>query len=34
VSIDNEMLFSKRAEGRFPSEAEILEKLKARPRMA
>jgi selT/selW/selH-like putative selenoprotein len=29
VSIDNRMLFSKKAEGRFPSEEEIVEKLKA-----
>jgi selT/selW/selH-like putative selenoprotein len=30
VSIDNQLLFSKRAEGRFPTEAEIVEKLKSR----
>jgi selT/selW/selH-like putative selenoprotein len=30
VSVENEMLFSKKAEGRFPTEAEIVDKLKAR----
>ena len=29
VSADNRVLFSKKEEGRFPTEAEILEKLKA-----
>jgi predicted Rdx family selenoprotein len=28
VSWDNQTLFSKREEGRFPSEAEIVEKLR------
>jgi hypothetical protein len=28
VSVDNRVLFSKKDEGRFPSEAEILEKLR------
>ena len=29
VSADNKQLFSKKESGRFPSEAEILEKIKA-----
>jgi selT/selW/selH-like putative selenoprotein len=29
VSLENKTLFSKREEGRFPSEAEIVEKLRA-----
>jgi len=29
VSVDNQTLFSKKAEGRFPSESEIVEKLRA-----
>ena len=29
VTVDNRVLFSKRDEGRFPTEAEILEKMKA-----
>jgi predicted Rdx family selenoprotein len=29
VSADNRTLFSKKDEGRFPTEAEILEKLRA-----
>jgi hypothetical protein len=29
VSVGNETLFSKRETGRFPSEAEIIEKLRA-----
>jgi selT/selW/selH-like putative selenoprotein len=28
VSVDNQKLFSKKEEGRFPSEAEIVEKLR------
>ena len=28
VSADNKLLFSKKQEGRFPSEAEIIEKLR------
>ena len=30
VSADNEKIFSKHDEGRFPSESEIIEKLRAR----
>jgi selT/selW/selH-like putative selenoprotein len=30
VSADNHLLFSKKQEGRFPTEAEILEKIRAR----
>jgi len=30
VSIDNERIFSKKDEGRFPSESEIVEKLRSR----
>jgi hypothetical protein len=30
VSVGNETLFSKKAEGRFPTESEILEKLRQR----
>jgi selT/selW/selH-like putative selenoprotein len=29
VSADNEVLFSKKQEGRFPTEREIVEKLRA-----
>jgi len=29
VSVDNKAIFSKRDEGRFPTEREILEKLRA-----
>lgn len=29
VSVDNQTLFSKREEGRFPTESEIVEKLRA-----
>jgi selT/selW/selH-like putative selenoprotein len=29
VSVDNRTLFSKREEGRFPTESEIVEKLRA-----
>jgi selT/selW/selH-like putative selenoprotein len=29
VTVDNQQLFSKRDEGRFPTEREIIEKLKA-----
>lgn len=29
VSYDNQTLFSKRDEGRFPTESEIVEKLRA-----
>lgn len=29
VSVDNQTLFSKKNEGRFPTEREIIEKLKA-----
>ncbi len=29
VAADNQVLFSKKEEGRFPSESEIIEKLKA-----
>ncbi|HET7433858.1 MAG TPA: Rdx family protein [Thermoanaerobaculia bacterium] len=29
VSVDNSTLFSKREEGRFPTEREILDKLRA-----
>jgi hypothetical protein len=29
VSVDGERIFSKRDEGRFPTEREILEKLRA-----
>jgi selT/selW/selH-like putative selenoprotein len=29
VSADNQKLFSKKEEGRFPSEAEIIDKLRA-----
>ena len=29
VSLENQTLFSKKQEGRFPSEAEIIEKLRA-----
>jgi selT/selW/selH-like putative selenoprotein len=29
VSVDNETLFSKKKEGRFPTESEIVEKLRA-----
>jgi selT/selW/selH-like putative selenoprotein len=29
VSADNQKLFSKKEEGRFPSESEIVEKLRA-----
>jgi selT/selW/selH-like putative selenoprotein len=28
VTVDNQTLFSKRDEGRFPSEAEIIERLR------
>ena len=30
VSVDNQRIFSKRDEGRFPSEREIIDALKAR----
>ena len=30
VSVDGERIFSKRDEGRFPAESEIIESLKAR----
>jgi selenoprotein W-related protein len=30
VTVDNERIFSKKEEGRFPSEKEILDKLRAR----
>jgi hypothetical protein len=30
VTVDNEKIFSKKEEGRFPSEAEILDALRAR----
>ena len=30
VSVDNERIFSKKEEGRFPSEKEIVDKLRAR----
>ena len=29
VSVDNRQLFSKKESGRFPTEAEIIEKIKA-----
>jgi selT/selW/selH-like putative selenoprotein len=29
VSVENQTLFSKREEGRFPTESEIVEKLRA-----
>jgi len=29
VTVDNQVLFSKKQEGRFPTEKEILEKLQA-----
>ena len=29
VSADNRQLFSKKSEGRFPTESEIIEKIKA-----
>jgi selT/selW/selH-like putative selenoprotein len=29
VSVDNETLFSKKQEGRFPTEREIIDKLRA-----
>lgn len=30
VTVDNEKIFSKKDEGRFPSEKEIVDKLRAR----
>lgn len=30
VTVDNERIFSKKDEGRFPSEKEIVDKLRAR----
>jgi len=30
VSVDNDKIFSKKAEGRFPSEKEIVDKLRER----
>jgi len=30
VTVDNERIFSKRDEGRFPAESEIVEKLRGR----
>ena len=30
VTVDNEVIFSKREDGRFPTEKEILDKLKKR----
>lgn len=30
VSVDNDRIFSKKAEGRFPTEKEILDKLRER----
>lgn len=29
VTVDNRLIFSKKAEGRFPTEAEIVEKLRS-----
>jgi selT/selW/selH-like putative selenoprotein len=29
VSVDNQTLFSKREQGRFPTEAEVIEKLRS-----
>lgn len=29
VTVDNQQLFSKREQGRFPTEAEVIEKLRA-----
>ena len=34
VTVGNELLFSKGEEGRFPSEQEIVEKIRSIPRLA
>jgi selT/selW/selH-like putative selenoprotein len=34
VSVDNQKIFSKKEAGRFPTEAEILETLRALPRQS
>jgi selT/selW/selH-like putative selenoprotein len=34
VTVDNKRIFSKKEEGRFPSEKEILDKLRSMPKSA